>query len=210
LHLRSLPAPAAGVQLVNKASGEVLIDHDTGLPLWPDCNRRRLCPLAAKRYTRKIRLRLLRIAWRTMLTVTMPPELGKANRENIAVQGKALRRLLRVLKRRAGQFQLAWFREQVRGRLHLHLHLLCSLALNPPFKELISAAGFGAECDIRPIHDRHGAVRYVSKDLLKITTHPAANWPPYTRRYGTSNVPQLPSATTRYARIYNPSYPASS
>jgi len=106
LHLRSLPAPAAGVQLVNKASGEVLIDHDTGLPLWPDCNRRRLCPLAAKRYTRKIRLRLLRIAWRTMLTVTMPPELGKANRENIAVQGKALRRLLRVLKRRAGQFQI--------------------------------------------------------------------------------------------------------
>jgi hypothetical protein len=85
-----------------------------------------------------------------------------------------------------------------------YLHFLWSLDLSDTeLQDLATAAGFGIESSIEPVYSRSGAITYIAKSLLRISTDPNGKWPPGTRLYGTSrSVPTLPrSRKGRYTRI---------
>jgi hypothetical protein len=188
----------------------------TGDTWLADCNQRRVCPRAARRYRLGIAERLVQAEWKLAITLTMLPQFRTVTGENIARQSAAWRTLQRELKRRHGLSGWAWIREQKRGG-NLHLHAL----IHGEFTEtelaglarMAEKAGFGLIHLKRTSETKGGstgAIGYTVKSLEYVASHPDGKWPPGTRLFRTS-VPKLPgkrkgSFEERFAWIWNPSY----
>jgi hypothetical protein len=71
----------------------------TGAAGLPDCNRRNICPKAAKRKRQRRDERLAQAEWRVKFELTMPPELRMVTPQTIKMQSAMLAKLQRALKR---------------------------------------------------------------------------------------------------------------
>jgi hypothetical protein len=193
------------VRRVSKATG------DTWLA---DCNQRRVCPIAARRYRLHMGKRLAQAEWRLAITLTMPSESRVVTAENIAVQSAAWGKLQRGLKRQQQKpFHWAWVREQ-KGNDHLHLHVLldCEFTITE-LAGLAEKAGFGRQFSVKRISERNGgnggAIGYVTKSLKYVASHPDFKWPRGTRLIGTSLAkPAKPKGNfeDNFTWIWNPDY----
>jgi hypothetical protein len=171
----------------------------TGAAGLPDCNRRNICPKAAKRKRQRRDERLAQAEWRVKFELTMPPELRMVTPQTIKMQSAMLAKLQRALKRRHGLFHFAWSREQRAGD-NLHFHMLADGNLRETelaeLAELAAKAGFGMVHLKRISQNRggsKGAIRYLTKSFEYLAGHADANWPiKKPRLFGTS-LPTLPA-----------------
>jgi len=141
---------------------------------------------------------------RALVVFTMPPECGDwSNKEHIAAQAQAMRRLSERLFRRFGhRFSMVWTREHntkldTSGRLHLNVLWDEEWVDQAWLSDTAAACGFGKVVHIsrigtgrnalRPARGQSGeryvtkCLRYTSKDLSTQT-----DWPRGTRRWGAS------------------------
>jgi hypothetical protein len=161
------------------------------------CKSWRDCEVCAWVYGRQVERLLNQVkGLRAFVVFTMPSELGDwSNKEHIAAQARAKRRLAERLFRKFGRRpSMVWTREHNThqsgpGRLHLNLAWDIHWLDQNELSKMAEACGFGRVVDIRRIRgDARGVtsyaakcLRYASKDLRT-----QADWPKGTRRWGAS------------------------
>ena len=147
---------------------------------------------------------------RALVVFTMPPELGDwSNKEHLAAQARAMRRIAERLNREFGhRFAMLWAREHNThgdgaGRLHLNVLWDEDWVDQVWLSEMAEACGFGRIVDISRVGkggrvrqrgtrettaSRYAtkALRYASKDMASQT-----DWPKYTRRWGASHAARV-------------------
>jgi len=179
----------------------VLVSRVTGEVIKARCKSWRDCQYCAWVYGCEIEKLFKQVqGLRAFVVFTMPPEFGDwSNREHIARQARAMRRLAERLNRMFGhRFSMVWSREhntkgEGRGRLHLNVLWDKDWVDQAWLAETAAACGFGEVVDISRIGSggRHRGqrveryatkcLRYATKDLSGQT-----DWPKGTRRWGAS------------------------
>lgn len=167
----------------------------TGHAGLPDCNRRNICPRAARRHRLDRCERLAQAEWQVKFELTMQPELRMATPKNIALQSAAWGKLLRTLRRKRGSFHYAWVKEQIAGgNLHMHVLVDCEFE-EPELAEVAEKAGFGlihVECISERRGGSKGVIAYVTESIEYLAGHPDADWPADPHLFRTS-LPKLPA-----------------
>jgi hypothetical protein len=175
----------------------VLVNRVTGEVVRARCKSWRDCEACAWLYGREVERLLNQVkGLRAFVVFTMPPDRGDwSNKEHLAAQAKAKRRLAERLFRKFGKrSSMVWTREHNThlagaGRLHLNVAWDIDWLDQGELSAMAEACGFGRVVDIRRIRgDARGVthyaakcLRYASKDLRT-----QADWPKGTRRWGAS------------------------
>jgi hypothetical protein len=173
------------------------------------CKSWRDCEVCAWIYGREVERLLSQVkGLQAFVVFTMPADLGDwSNKEHLAAQAKAKRRLAERLFRRFGvRPMMVWVREhnthraRAPGRLHLNVAWDINWLDQRELSEMAEACGFGRVVDIRRIKGdalratqyATKCLRYASKDLRS-----QADWPKGTRRWGASPRGACPNEPTR-------------
>ncbi|MGH7778724.1 MAG: hypothetical protein ACREQR_02720 [Candidatus Binataceae bacterium] len=182
-----------------------LVNRVTGQRAQARCKSWRECSYCAWAYGVAVERLFKQVnRLRAFVVFTMPPESGDwSNKQHIAAQAKAMRRLSERLFRRFGRrFVTLWTREHNTkgdgsGRLHLNLLWDQDWVDQAWLSETAAACGFGAVVHISRVGahargaqraDRYATkcLRYASKDLAG-----QADWPRGTRRWGASRAARV-------------------
>jgi hypothetical protein len=177
----------------------VLVNRLTLETVRARCKSWRDCEVCAWAYGREVERLLNQVkGLRAFVVFTMPPDGGDwSNKDHLAAQAKAKRRLAERLFRKFGRrSSMVWTREHNThlggaGRLHLNVAWDIDWLDQRELSEIAEACGFGRVVDIRRIRgDARGVTRYAAKCLRYASKdlRTQADWPKGTRRWGASRV----------------------
>jgi hypothetical protein len=188
-----------------------LFDRATGKKFNARCKSWRECSYCAWVYGCSVQRLWEQVrGLRALVVFTMPPEQGDwSNKEHLAAQARAMRRLAERLNRKFGhRFAMLWAREHNThgdgaGRLHLNLLWDEYWVDQAWLSETAAACGFGEVVHISRVGKNGQAsgsdgrpasatpyalksLRYASKDIGSQT-----DWPKFTRRWGASRAARV-------------------
>jgi len=175
----------------------VLVHRVTGEVIPARCKSWRDCDYCAWLYGCRVERLLNQVkGLRAFVVFTMPPEHGDwSNKDHIAAQARAIRRLKERLYRKFGRrFSMVWTREhnthlEGSGRLHLNVAWDINWVDQQELSQMAQACGFGRVVNIQRIgRDARATTRYATKCLRYASKElrTQTDWPKGTRRWSAS------------------------